>query len=96
MPAFRVTTIWLDRDQEVSAVAAVADDITVDWIRVTVSGGMDITGGDPQGTLIKMPVTTMLELFRAAGKVPGNDPWGPHAHVIYDSLSSVVYGLIEE
>lgn len=96
MAAFRVTTIHLDRDQEVSAVQAVADDVTVDWIRLTVSGGMDITGGDPQGTLIRMPVTTMLELFRAAGKVPGNDPWGPHAHVIYDSLSHVVYGLIEE
>ena len=96
MAAFRVTTITLDRDQEVSAVQAVADDVTVDWIRLTVSGGMDITGGDPQGTLIRMPVGTMLELFRLAGKMPGTDPAYPHAHVIYDSLSRVVFGLIEE
>jgi hypothetical protein len=93
---FRVTTISLDRDQEVSVVQAIASPDTASWIGSLAVSGMDITGGAPDGTLVRMTALTLMEVFSASGKVRGDDPCYPHSHAVYDSLARVVFGLIEE
>ena len=94
-PKFRLTSIVFDESEEVSAVTAAAGTSTLAVIREFL-GNVPWTVVSESESSVTLPVAEMLKLFRACGSLPGTDPRYEHTHPIYNSLSLVVYGLIEE
>ena len=93
-PKFRLTSIALDEQENVSAVTAAVSTSTLAVIREFL-GDVGWTVLSESESSVTLPAPEMLELFRACGKLSGRDPRYEHSHEIYDSLSRVVYGLIE-
>lgn len=99
---FRITTIHLDDEEDAYGITAVVRDDTfatildllgADAANVAVSdtarGGTELT--------VMLAAPQMLELFRQVGKVAGDDPrYATGTSDVYDSLSCVVYGLMEK
>lgn len=95
---FRTASIILDEEEEVREITAIVVDDTLKVItdilgQVTTlrsaRGGAEMT--------IVLPVAKLLELFHACGRMNGYDPrYSMGGHEIYDSLSIVVYRLIED
>jgi hypothetical protein len=96
--SFRVTSIELDPEEEVSAVR----------VQVTARAYEVITGqlltGETVKTLdhgndhrlIELLTPQVTRLHSLTGKFSGDDPLYPVTTEIYDSLCMVVYGLMEE
>lgn len=94
---FRVATVHFDEEEEVDAIEAVVRDDTLAVIRTLID---DVaTLGNPRrgGTelTVGLDLNQVLDLCRAAGKTTGEHPDHEHTHEIYDSLSFVVYRMIE-
>jgi hypothetical protein len=93
---FRVELIALDPDEEVTAVHATCDDGTLSVIEELAGGlQLDLTGragGHAQDARIRMPVETMLKVWRAQDTMPGTDP--RYRHQVSSSLGRVYFGLI--
>lgn len=92
---FRVTSIALDEGEDVSAVTARASTATLRVIGEFIDD-ISWTVIDESESEIVLPLPDLLKLFRDCGDLSGLDPRHEHTHRIYDSLSVVVYGLIEE
>lgn len=94
---FRITNIALDEEEEVASITAVARDDAYEVI-TGILGDVDTIArerGDTEMTVV-LPTPQMLDLFRACGGMNGLDPrHDKGGHEIYDSLSWVVYGLME-
>jgi hypothetical protein len=95
-PWFRVFRIDFDADEKVSGVHAICDPATLDVIRAVSRGGMDVAGCGVFHAEVRLPVETVLELYRVTGKVRGDEPRYPHAHVAGQSLNWVYCSLIGE
>ncbi len=94
---FRVVNIHLDEEEEVSSVWAVARDDTVAVIEGLV-GAVERVGEPRRGgteSTIHLPHDEMVELFRKAGKFAPIHDEHKHTREIYESLSFIVYGLME-
>lgn len=94
-PAFRLTSIALDENEDVSAVIAAASPSTLGVIRELI-GDVSWSVVSETESAVTLPVADMRRLFRACGKLPGTDPRHEHTYPVYDSLSHVIYGLMEE
>ncbi len=46
-------------------------------------------------TTIHLDAAEAVKLFHAAGRIPGTDVFSEHAEEIYDSLSFVVYRMMD-
>jgi hypothetical protein len=90
-PRFRLTSIALDEQQDVSEVTAAVSTPTLAVIREFL-GDVPWTVLSESESAVTLPAGDMLRLFRACGKLSGLDPRYGHSHLIYDSLSHVVYG----
>lgn len=88
-PLFRVSRV------DVSEVAAVVSTATLGVIR-TFLGDIPWRVLSESESEITLPVLGALTLFRECGKLNGYDPRHEHTYLIYDSLSHIVYGLIED
>ena len=94
---FRTTNIALDEDEDVAEVTAVVRDDAYEVITsslgqvrttATARGGTEMT--------VVLPVGDAMKLFRECGAMNGLHPLhAKGSSEIYDSLSTVVYGLIE-
>ncbi len=95
---FRATRISLNEEEDVSEVTALVDIDAYGLITdilgpvhttVTARGGTEMT--------VTLPVADALTLWRACGSMNGLDPrYDKGSHDIWESLSRIVYGLIEE
>lgn len=94
-PIFRITSIGLDEDQNVSGITAVASMATLAVVRDFLPDVSWTVLSEAENEFC-MPVTELLSLFRACGGLNGFDPRHDHTYVIYDSLARVVYGLMED
>lgn len=92
---FRVTSIALDENEDVAAVTARAGTATLKVITDFLDD-VSWTVVSEQESEITLPLPDLLKLFHECGGLSGLDPRHEHTHRIYDSLSMVVYGLIEE
>ena len=95
---FRITDLAFDEEEEVSMVTAIARDDTYQVIKELLDRpivALQMARGGTEHT-ITLPVQDALELFRLAGRTTGGDPRHEHTHEIYNSLSWVVYSLIED
>ena len=94
---FRVTSIELDPDEDVTAVRAMA---TAEAARVIAGfGGIEppsVPVGPDGPRLMTFSVPQIMKLHEATGKIRGDDPVYPVTTEIYDSLCMVIYGLIED
>lgn len=95
---FRLTTIALNEEEDVREVTAVVRDDTYRLITSLVGDVQTISNGRGGTELtIALPLDVMLKLFHEAGAIPGDDPrFAAGVHDIYDSLTAVVYGLLDE
>lgn len=91
---FRVTSIALDEQENVAAVTARAGSATLRVIAEFIDG-LSWQVIDERESEIVLPLPGLLKLFHDCGGLNGLDPRHDHTHRIYDSLSMVVYGLIE-
>lgn len=95
---FRVATIVLDEEEDVSSVTAVVD-LDAHGLITDLLGSLDTTDVRRGGTemTVTLPLADMLKLFHEIGRIPGDDPqYARGVHEIYVSLSAVVYGLMGE
>lgn len=94
---FRITSIALDEDEEVSGITAVVRDDTHQVITGMV-GAVDTSNVTRGGTemTITMPVAQMSGLLRQCGKTTGEDPRAEHTHEIYDSLNWLFCSLMDD
>lgn len=93
-PRFRLTSVAFDEREDVSSVTAAAGTATLAVIREFL-GDVPWTVLSEAESSVTLPAQDMLRLFRECGKLNGFDSRFAHTHRIYDSLSHVVYGLIE-
>ena len=93
-PKFRLASVAFDENEDVSAVTAAVSTSTLGVIREFL-GDVPWTVLSETESAVTIPAPEVLRLFRACGKLPGTDPRYEHTHEVYDSLSLVVYGLIE-
>lgn len=93
---FRITTIALDEEEDVSEVTAVVDGDTHRLISEVLDSvtTTDTRRGGTETTIV-LPVSDALELFDWCGKRNGLDEGWASSSEIWRSLSTVVYGLIE-
>lgn len=95
---FRITSIALDEDEDVSSVTAVVRDDAHDLMlgilgRVATS---DVKRGGTEMT-VTLPLADMRKLFSEIGRIPGDDPrYELGVSEVYASLSMVFYGLMGE
>lgn len=92
---FRISRITLDKDEEVSEVTAVTSTGTLEVIRGML-GDIPWTVLSETESEITLPVQDMLRLFRECGSLSGLDPRHKHTYRIYDRLTTVVYGLMQD
>lgn len=95
---FRVTGILLDEEEDVAVVAACVDNDAYEVITGILGevNTMDTRRGGTE-MAISLPVTDALKLFGECGRMNGHDPrYAKGSSEIYDSLSAIVYGLIED
>lgn len=99
---FRITTIHLDPDEDVEAITAVVRNDTLAAIGKLLShenaDQIDVVSSDRGDTemTVKMPWPVVSALHSAAGTVDPETPEGKAVGVaVYDSLSQVVYGLMQ-
>lgn len=94
---FRVTTVHLDEDEEVEAINAVVRDDALAAVERLVGAVRRV--GEPRrgGTelTVHLDAGEVGKLFHAAGRVSGLHPDHEHTDEIYDSLSFVVYRMME-
>lgn len=93
-PKFRLASVAFDENEDVSSVTAVASASTLAVIREFL-GDIGWTVLSESESSVTFPVSQALELFDATGKVNGLDPRSEHTSPVWNSLSTVVYGLIE-
>jgi len=96
---FRLTSIALNDEEEVSAVTAIVRPPTRDLIVDLI--GPDAAEFTPAANgfelMVTLPARSMHELFSKAGKLSGTDPrYEMGVYDLYDSLSMVVYRLCED
>ncbi|MFF5261401.1 hypothetical protein ACFY4C_20860 [Actinomadura viridis] len=95
---FRVISIALDAEEEVARITALARNDAYEVI-TGILGQVQTPTRERGGTemTVILPVSQMLDLFRECGRMNGYDPRHDRGgHEIYESLSSVVYGLMDD
>lgn len=93
---FRVTRIDLDREEDVANVVAVTTPAVVKTIGEVLGAEPEVLATTRGGTEVELRLGSqqVLDVFNGFGKFPGSDP--RHCGDVYDSLSHVVYGLMED
>lgn len=95
---FRITSIALNDEEDVSEVTAVVRDDAYEVIK-GILGDVTTTATARGGTemTIVLPIIDAADLFRACGQMNGLDPrYAKGSHEIYESLTAVFYGLMGE
>lgn len=88
MKPFRICTIHLDEDHEVSGITIVLDVPYLAALNKIL--GLSVNSRD---MVVRLDVTQLLTLFREAGSWNSENAKIPGA---YDALTLVVYGLMED
>lgn len=94
---FRVVNIHLDEEEEVSSIWAVVRDDTLVAVERLI-GAVEHVGEPRRGgteLCVHLPADQVMKLFNAAGHTT-DDLLREHASEIYDSLSFIVYRLMED
>jgi len=91
----RVSSVAFDEGQEVSTVTMIVSTGTLEAIKAFVPEATWTVRSETENE-VTLLVQDMLTLFRHAGRTSGLDPRYPHTSQIYDSLTMVVYGLMED
>ena len=95
---FRVFQIDLDDGERVSAVHTFMDPATLDVIRGMTGNAMnpgDVAGVGKRHAQVRLPRGVLLELYRATGRIRGDDPRYPHTNPVNRGLNLVYCSLIE-
>lgn len=96
MKPFRISSVHLDEDHEVSGITAVIDAPYLAPLTAHAAGDVQIIRRERGDTelWVELDVTELLSLFRAVGSLLDADPMQiPGA---YNALTLVVYGLMED
>lgn len=94
-PRCRVSSVAFDEDQEVAAVTMIVSTSTLEVIRSFLPETEWTVRSETENE-VTLPVHACTALFRHAGHVTGLDPRHPHTTQIYESLTMVVYGLMDD
>lgn len=94
---FRISSIALDEEEDVSGITAVVRDDAYRIITDMV-GPVETTAAARSGTeiTIVLPLSATRELFSRCGELNGLDPRHHVTGEVYDSLSTIFYGLMGE
>ncbi len=93
---FRVTTIHLDENEDVSAVEAVVRDDTLVAVEHLIGAVRRAGRPWPSGAqAVWLDTAEIVKLFNAADKTTREHLCYEHTGEIYDSLSFIVYGLMD-
>lgn len=97
---FRVLNVYLDDEEDVKAIDAVVRDDTTRVIHDLVGdAGAEELGAPRRGGtefVLRLTRSQIYDLFDKVGKTTGEHPDHEHTHEIYDSLSFVVYRMMED
>jgi hypothetical protein len=95
---FRIFQIDLDDRERVFAVHAFLDPATLSVTRGMAGEHMypgDVAGVGQRHAQVRFPRDVLLELYRATGRIRGDDPRYPITHPVYESLNRVYCALID-
>ena len=92
---FRLRSIGFDAGEEVAEVAAAVTGKARELITTLVGELVALPVVEGGELVVILPVADALKLFAVAGQTRGTDPDHEILHEVYNSLSVVVYGLIE-
>jgi hypothetical protein len=92
---FRIATVTMNDEEDVSSVTAVAAPATLRVIQRLI-GEIPFTVLGEQEMQVTLGVPAIRELHAACGKFCGNDLEYEHATEVYDSLSWVLYRMISD
>lgn len=95
---FRITIIHLDEEEDVEGIDARVHNETHAVIEQLIGERVPVVESDRGGTelVINLGVRQLVDLFGKAGKFAPVHPEHKHTKDIYESLSFVVYGLMEK
>jgi hypothetical protein len=95
---FRLTNVALDEEEEPQGVTAVVDEGAYEVI-AGILGEVNMTDRRRGGTeiTVALPINDVRKLFHECGKINGLDPrYDKGSSEIYDSLTMVFYGIMQE